>query len=283
VSARFCVASSSSAGDVAGLYVAQGPGSMRRSRTQAASCARLALATVLRHYTNTAAPAVRAEPQASHRRWRWQSPPSWLALAAVGALGVGVTADGGSFRDAPEAARAVLALSRTLLAELSQARSPPSSGTDTRRRGWDGVSTTAATLLGDVAASPRRRHVLVSAGNGAVLEWHAPFFSFLDSTPQKWNSRSSSRLLNTASGGSAAAQEARQSIAALLSDENTGTGVVALQGSARQLLACASMDSAIADAGLALLQQMSGAQRGGMQPSGADVDAALDMVRAFEI
>jgi hypothetical protein len=106
-------------------------------------------------------------------------------------------------------------------------------------------------------------------------------FAFLDSTPQKCNSRSSFRLLNTAGGGSTAAQEARQSIAALLSDENTGHGVVARQGAAMQLLACASMDSAIADAGLALLEQMPGAQRGGMQPSGADVDAALDMVRAL--
>ena len=149
---------------------------------------RLALARALRQLASSAAGGA---VETSTRRTRPSNTPVWLALAAVGVLGAGV-AGRDSLREAPEAARAVLALSRALVAELTEAgeAGPDGRGTGALRctcsalcklplslraclagRGWPGVSAAAATLLCDVAASPRRRHVLVTAGNGHVLDW----------------------------------------------------------------------------------------------------------------
>lgn len=152
---------------------------------------RLALARALRHHASSAAGGAVETGTSSPRRPPPSNTPVWLALAAVGVLGAGV-AGRDSLREAPEAARAVLALSRALVAELTEAgeAGPDGRGTGALRctcsalcklplslraclagRGWPGVSAAAATLLCDVAASPRRRHVLVTAGNGHVLDW----------------------------------------------------------------------------------------------------------------
>jgi hypothetical protein len=92
--------------------------------------ARLALARALRQHASDAAGGALEADSTSPRRPRPSNTPVWLALAAVGVLGAGV-AGRESLREAPEAARAVLALSRALLAELTEAGEARPDGGDT--------------------------------------------------------------------------------------------------------------------------------------------------------
>ena len=100
--------------------------SLLRRRT---ASVRQALARTLRQHASDAAGGA-VETNTSQRRPRPSNTPVWLALAAVGVLGAGV-AGRDSLREAPEAARAVLALSRALIAELTEAGEASPDGGDT--------------------------------------------------------------------------------------------------------------------------------------------------------
>ena len=101
--------------------------SLLRRRTVSA---RLALARALRQHSSDAAGGAVEANTTSPRRPRPSNTPVWLALAAVGVLGAGVAGQD-SLREAPEAARAVLALSRALVAELTEAGEASPDGGDT--------------------------------------------------------------------------------------------------------------------------------------------------------